>query len=329
MWTAINMIKKISFIIVFLFINFSLGYGFRFENNNNFIDDGDRRITVRQQYYKIVSLYPAHTENLFALGAINRLVGIAKSDTYPPVILSKPKFSYHFGIERFLKVRPDLILIRPMIDRGYKNLITQLEKQNITVVSIQPKNIHELYDYWKILGLLIGNVELADNMIDDFRFMLSMFYKINNNIKHKKKVFFESIHRKVKTFCKDSISAFVLEMAGGINVAEDAHCIKNTNIAEYGKERLFAKGDKIDVYLVQKGRMNNIDISNIKYESGFNIIRAVKHNHIYEVDEEITSRPTLRLLLGIYEVGHILYPDYYDNKIKEQVLSIINKYYQK
>ena len=39
------------------------------------------------------------------------------------------------------------------------------------------------------------------------------------------------------------------------------------------------------------------------------VIKAIKENKIYIIDEMIVSRPTLRLLKGIYEIGKILYPD--------------------
>ncbi len=320
------MIKVVKLVIFFIILFVHLGYCFRLEKRY-IIDDSNRQIGIKR-YYRIISLYPAHTENIVALGGTNRLVGISISDTYPDFILDKPRFSYHFGIERFLKVRPDLILIRPMIDMGYKNLISQLEKNNIKIVSLQPKSLDDLYEYWKILGVLIGNLDRANNMIYDFKSMLSKFDNINKKIKHKKYVYFESIHRKVKTFCNTSIAASILSKAGGINVADDAICVKSTNIADYGKERLFSKADKIDVYLTQRGRMNKVDVAKIKHEPGFMIIKAVKNNQVYVVDEELTSRPTLRLLLGIYEIGHILYPEYYNNQLKKEVIQIIKKYYK-
>jgi iron complex transport system substrate-binding protein len=73
--------------------------------------------------------------------------------------------------------------------------------------------------------------------------------------------------------------------------------------------------------------MNKISIKDIKNEPGFELIKAVKNNNIYLVDEEITSRPTIRLLLGIYEIGHILYPKHYSKDLKSKIDKIIKKYY--
>jgi iron complex transport system substrate-binding protein len=38
------------------------------------------------------------------------------------------------------------------------------------------------------------------------------------------------------------------------------------------------------------------------------VIRAVAQNQIYFIEEQWVSRPTLRLLAGIYQIGRHLYP---------------------
>ena len=101
-------------------------YGFQLLNNKIIIDDGGRKIKIKKNYNRIISLYPAHTENIVAVGGTDSLIGISRSDTYPAFILQKKRFSYHFGVERFLAVSPDLILIRPMIDFAYHSLIHHL-----------------------------------------------------------------------------------------------------------------------------------------------------------------------------------------------------------
>lgn len=124
----------------------------------------------------------------------------------------------------------------------------------------------------------------------------------------RKRVYFESIHKRMKTFTPTSMAVFVLESAGGINVATDAVQVRKTNIAAYGKEHILAKADKIDVFLAQKGRMNAVTVEMIKQEPGFQVIKAVKNNQIFLVDEKLVSRPTLGLLEGIRQVFDLLYP---------------------
>lgn len=259
---------------------------------------------------RIISLYPAHTENLAELGASRALIGISTSDSYPESILSKPKFSYHDSVEKFIMADPDCILIRPMISRSNPNLISKLREYGIKVVSLQPTTAEELYHYWQALGEISGFGSAAAEMIEQFKLNLG---SIANQIadipfETRPRVYFESIHSRMRTFSPESISIFCLTSAGGVNVAADAVSRRGTNIAGYSKERILAKAEDIDIYLAQSGRMNRITVDEIINEPGFGAIKAVRNGRVYLIDEHLVSRPTPRLLLGIKTLQHLLYP---------------------
>ena len=76
-------------IIFFMMLLLSIKptYGFQLLNNKIIIDDGGRKIKIKKNYNRIISLYPAHTENIVAVGGTDSLIGISRSDTYPAFIL--------------------------------------------------------------------------------------------------------------------------------------------------------------------------------------------------------------------------------------------------
>lgn len=267
--------------------------------------------TAQTYYDRIISLYSAHTENLVSLGAGDQLIGISTSDDYPPQILDKPRFSYRQDPEKFIAVKPDLVLVRPMIERSYPQLLKKLRQAGIEVVSLQPTSVEEIFEYWRKLGVLTGRSNGAEEMISLFKQELRSISDVISTINKEKrpKVYFESIHKKMKTFAPQSIAVFVLEQAGGVNVAVGAHQVRKTNIAAYGKERILAKSDKIDVFLAQKGRMNPVSLEKISKEPGFQAIKAVREGKIFLIKEQLVSRPTLRIIEGIRQIASILYPD--------------------
>jgi iron complex transport system substrate-binding protein len=273
------------------------------------IDSAGRRIVVKKPYIRIISLYGAHSENLFALGAADRVLGVSGNEAGPPEVKSKPRHSYHDDLEKFLAARPDLVLIRPMIDRGYSQLVNQLETHGVTVASLQPATIDQMFVYWKILGLLTGRRAAAEGMIGRFSRTAEKIRVRTISIADKKRVYFEAIHDRMRTFASAAMPIFALETAGGINVAGDAVTRRGTNIADFGKERILSRADDIDVYLAQVGPMNRPSIEGIKTEPGFELIRAVRENQVYLIDEELVSRPTPRLLEGICQIGRTLYPE--------------------
>lgn len=272
-------------------------------------DDMGRKIAVTAPFTRIVSLYPGHTENLFSLGLDAEIIGVSSSETYPEKALSKPVYSYHDDLEKFMAARPTLVLIRPMIDRGYAKLMTGLEKNGITVVSLQPGSIEEIYLYWQTLGVLTGKEKESAQMTDGFKQSLDAIRHQVQEISPKKNVYFEAIHDRMKTFSPDSVAIFAVETAGGVNLAKDAEPVRGTNIAAYGKEKILSHAANIDVFLAQSGPMNRVTVDMIKNEPGFSVIKAVQANQIFLIDEVLVSRPTIRLLDGMRAIAAILYPD--------------------
>lgn len=261
-------------------------------------------------YTRIISLYPAHTENLVQLGAMTSLIGISTSDNYPDNILHKPRFQYREDPEKFIAAQPDLVLIRPMIETSYPQFVEKLRQAGITVISLQPNSIEDLYQYWRTLGALSGKKAQAEKMIHGFQQKTAAFEQVTRAVPNasRPRVYFESIHRRMKTFAQGSIALFALEKAGGVNVATDSIQVKSTTIADYGKEHILSKAAFIDVYLAQSGRMNPVSINTIKEEPGFGAIKAVQNDKIYLVAEDLISRPTMRILEGIDIIHSLLYP---------------------
>jgi len=273
------------------------------------LDDFGRQITIKRPFQRIISLYGAHTENLFAIGCADQVVGVSPNEAFPPEATRKPVFSYHDDLEKFLAAKPDLVLIRPMIDRGYGRLIAGLEKAGITVVSLQPTTPDELRQYWRLLGWLSGKQREAEALTTHFFDQVERFRKAAADIPNRKRVYFEAIHDRMKTFSPNSMPIFLLETVGGINVAPDAEVVRESQIAYYGKERILAKADQIDVFLAQSGVMNAASVDTIRNEPGFHVLAAVKAGQIHLVDEMLVSRPGPRLLIGMLTIGRILYPE--------------------
>jgi iron complex transport system substrate-binding protein len=272
-------------------------------------DSENRTLVFPQPFQRIISLYPAHTTNLLDLGLEQEIIACGPSDNQLPDL---PRVHFQDDPERLLALKPDLVLIRPMISRGYPNLVRTLEKNNVRVVSLQPTEMAELFTYWETLGKLTGREAQAKTMVETFGQRLAKITATLQQIPKdkRKRVYFEAIHRQMKTFAPNSMAMFVLESAGGINIAADADRMRETNIAAYGKERILAKADQIDLYLAQNGRMNPVSVDDIIKEPGFTVIKAVRARQIFLVDEEMVSRPTMGLLDGIAFVRSLLYPDY-------------------
>lgn len=277
---------------------------------DNITDSSGKKIHIDEPFTRIISLYSAHTENLCSLGAKDQIIGISTSDDYPSYILDRKRFSYREDPEKFIGAQPDLVLVRPMIERSYPQFIKKLENAGITVLSLQPGSVTELFAYWKTLGILTGKKKHAEKMVLSFQEGLKKIQDTLATIpaNSRPKVYFESIHRKMKTFSQTSIAMYVLGQAGGINVATDALQVRKTNIADYGKERILKRAAEIDIFLAQNGRMNPITLQSIMDEPGFRAIKAVRENKVYLIEESLVSRPTYRILDGVEKLNGLFFP---------------------
>lgn len=276
-----------------------------------FTDANGKQIPISRPFTRIISLYSAHTENLCSLGANEHIIGISQSDDYPEDILDKPRFSYREDAEKFIGHKPDLVLVRPMIERSYPQFIKKLRRAHITVISLQPNSVDDLFDYWRTLAMLTGKKQEVENMISAFNKRLSdVRQSLDILVDHKRpKVYFQSIHSKSKTFAPESIAVFALKQAGGINIGADARQVRKTNIAFYGKEQILAKGAEIEIFLAQRGRMNPITKETILKEPGYKAIKAVREGKVFLIEESLVSRPTLRIAEGIEKLFAIFYPE--------------------
>lgn len=274
------------------------------------VDQDGNKVAYAAPFKRIISLYPAHTENLLALGLDQELIGIAAGDK-ASALRGRPQFTANDTPEKFIAARPDLVLIRPMISQAHPQLVSQLQEAGIAIVSLQPTTIDEMFSYWQTLGELTGRASAAAAMIRRFKGELATLRQDRDKVPEDKRprVYFESIHAKMKTFAPSSIAVFVLESAGGINIAADATARNSSNIAAYGKERILAHAAEIDIYLAQQGQMNQVTREMIAEEPGFKAIKAVREGKISLINEELVARPTMRLLEGIRQARKILYPE--------------------
>lgn len=281
----------------------------------SFTDDLDKKINMNEKATRIISLYSAHTENLFALGLDKEIIGVGKTDAYPPKVKEKEVFDYRSDPEKVIAAEPDVVLIRPFIKRSKPEFVEALEKAKINVVCLYPDKFEEFPEYIKKLALLTGKEEKAQELLEKFNSDLEEIKELTSNIDNKVKVYFESTQNEYRTITTDSMPAHAISFAGGENIAKDATAMKEgTSIASYGAEKILEKGEDIDVFVSQTGAMNSGgNPHSIRIRPGFDTIKAVKEGKVYVINEKLVSSPTFRFSKGVRELARMFYPEVLDD----------------
>lgn len=111
---------------------------------------------------RIISLIPAVTEMLFAIGAGDQVVGVSSFDTFPAEVEKRPKVGGLFdpNFERILSLRPDLV-----ITYGSQDELTQrLKGANIPWFSYRHGGLADITATIRALGVRTGHDAQAQTL---------------------------------------------------------------------------------------------------------------------------------------------------------------------
>lgn len=271
-------------------------------------DDLGKTIELKEPAKKIISLYSAHTENLFSLQLDKEIIGVSKSDKYPKEVSKKKVYDYKEDPENIIKAQPDVVLLRTTTAKAHKDFVKSLENAGIKVISLYPKKLEDFDKYIKTLGKITGKEKVAEEKLNRYHKNLNAIKTKSSQIKDKRKVYFESTTNDLRTVTKDSFAGKAIEYAGGINVAKDATSLKKSSIASYGTEKILSKASEIEVYVAQKGVMNRtVSVDKIKKRAGFDKINAIKNDRVYIINEKLISSPTFRYVEGVKQLQKFMY----------------------
>ena len=279
------------------------------------VDDSGYKIRMDRPATRIISLYSAHTENLFALDLADEVIGVGKSESYPRAALERPAYDYKADPEKVISAQPDLVVIRPFIERHNPGVVDALRRAGLTVVSLYPENSTEFESYIVRLGKVTGREKKAEQLLSRFNEEIVALGQQTADIENRVGVYFESSDREYKTIKEDSMAARAIQIAGGENVAKGVTPIEEgSSIAIFGLEHIVEIGNQIDVFVTQRGVMGSGgNWHSISIRPGFDTIEAIKNERVLEINQKIISSPTFRQIIGIKEMMRYFYPDRFND----------------
>jgi iron complex transport system substrate-binding protein len=111
---------------------------------------------------RIVSLIPAATEMLYAVGAGPQVVAVSSFDTYPPEVRKLPTVGALLdpNVERILSLKPDLVVVYG----SQTDLKQQLARAGIAVYDYRHAGLADVMTTIRKLGERTGHAAEADNV---------------------------------------------------------------------------------------------------------------------------------------------------------------------
>ena len=274
-------------------------------------DDLDREVTILKQPERIISMAPANTEILFALGLGEKVVGITNVCNYPPQAQKKEKIGDYNNpnLEKIIELEPDLILAS---HGNPTELIDQLEEINYTVVGLNPKNIDHIISSISMVGKITGNDEEAARLTEEMEKRIEAVLAETSSLveNNKPRVLYVVWYKPLWTAGSGTFIDELIQKAGGVNIAGD--------IADWPQMSLEIVIEKNpQVIIVGCSEDQPELIQTVRNESTLDQTDAFKNNQIHTIDTDIVSRTGPRIVDALEEMAKIIHPEIFGENVSD------------
>ncbi len=255
-------------------------------------DDLNRIVTLRTSARRIVSLSPATTENLFAIGAGQFVVGVTSADTYPPEVSRIPSVG-DFGTPRYETLRalkPDLLIA----ESGTLNadaLSNIAERAQVPVFAQLSTRYSDVEKHLRQLVTLTGLTNHADSAITTLRAAESIAKRLAAG-KKAISAFIEVSRSPLYAAGPGSFLDDLLRIAGGGNVVRSREPYPMVS-----RESLLVASPEVYIVTIP-GATERIQPAPA-LPAPLNTLRAAKQHHVYALPIDLLFRPTPRLAKGL------------------------------
>ena len=257
---------------------------------------------------RIISLIPAVTEMLFAIGAGEAVVGVSSFDRYPPEARERPSVGGLIDpdFERILALRPDLVAAYGT----QADLIQRLERARVPVFPYQHAGLPDITVTLRRLGERVGRKAQADRLADEIEGRLaSLRARTSGRPKPRTMLVFErepGTLRGMYTSGNVGFLADMLAIAGGENAFADV----NRQSLQITAELVLARAPEVIVELrSQPGWTADRLARERDVWRALSAVPAVRTKRIYILTDEMISIPGPRVADATLALARVLHPD--------------------
>ena len=257
---------------------------------------------------RIVSLVPALTEMLYAIGAGPQVVAVSSYDEFPPEVKSLPKVGALLDpdMERILALRPDLV-----VSYGSQtDMQAQLARAQIRVFSYRHAGLNGVFATLKDLGEAVGRTADSERLSREIRSGLDAIQaRVRGRPKPRTLLVFERDPESLRGVYVSGGVGFLHDMlgiAGGVNVFADVA----RESVQPSVETMLARAPEFILEVRATGLLAGADVTQAKRVWGaLASVPAVQRGHIQILTGDHLVVPGPRLVQGTEAFARALHPD--------------------
>lgn len=266
-------------------------------------DDEGTQVELAEEPAKIVSLTPATTETLFALGAGDRIVGkVEDFSVYPPEAAAIPDVAKYgeVDVEKIVNLDVDLVIAGGN-SFNPPDKIAQLRALDVPVLVIYAPDIETVFADIELTGTAVGKAAEAKDLTTSMRAGFDQVEAAMRGLP-KPRVFYE-LDASNGFFgpAPDYFGTEMIELAGGDPLTSGA-----AGVFQIPAERII----DFDPQVILLGdAAYGVTPEAVGARPGWDVLSAVKSGEIRPIDDVVVTRPGPRLLLGLWTLAEAINPE--------------------
>jgi iron complex transport system substrate-binding protein len=259
------------------------------------VDDTGARVSLPVVARRVVSLIPATTELLFALGAGDRVIGRTAWCDYPAEASRVPNLGNGIepNVEAVVAARPDLVLLyKSGANRGAGERLRALR---IPTLELATDRIADIARITRLLGQALGIREAAESLVARTELDLALASRPSDLPTSRPTVFILAWDRPVMTLGRGSFLSEIIERAGARNLFDDLA----TSSAQISVEAVASRDPD---YILVESEGEPAVASRPEWQ----VVRAVRERRFLRVRGSEFNRPSPRVGLAVRELAKAL-----------------------
>jgi iron complex transport system substrate-binding protein len=234
---------------------------------------------------RIVCLTEETTETLYLLGEGDRVVGISGYTVRPPEARQKPKVSAFINakFDKILALEPDLVLTFSDLQA---DVARELIRRGVTVLAFNQRSVSEILNMILMLSSVIGVEGKGRRLVEGMEAELNLIRQNAAAFPARPRVFFEEWNDPLISGIRWVEE--LIEIAGGNPIFPDLRMKKNAPDRVLDPASVIPKDPEVIVGSWCGVKVNK---ATIRSRPGWDVISAVRSNHIYEVKSTYILQP--------------------------------------
>ncbi len=250
-----------------------------------------REITLDGPATKIVALTASDVEIIYALGAGDLLVGRGEYCDYPAEVVEKPvvKSGAETNLEEILDLEPEVVIMATMAQT--KEQVEALEQAGVKVIVSDAQDLEGVYTAIALIGQVTGKDEEAAALIQQMKDTFAGIAAKAENTG--KTIYFEvsPLEWGLWAGCKGTFMDEIAGICGLTNVFADLEGWQSIS-----EEQVLDRDPDYIVTTSMYWGEGPTPEEEIKGRAGWDVLKAVQNNQVFNADSNAITRPGPRLM---------------------------------